>query len=164
MSANTSRPDRETAKIMLIGVGNDFRQDDGVGLVVLRKLQNQIPPRIKTLETSVAGLGLIEAWQGAEIVYLFDAVLSGAKIATIHRLDARVETIPVKFLNFSTHSFSISEVIKLARILDLLPPELIIYGIEGKNFAPGIGLSLEVEQIVEELVQRVLLELKPHFQ
>ena len=147
---------------MLIGVGNEFRQDDGVGLVILRTLQSQIPAGVKTLETSGEGAALMEAWQGAATVYLFDAVLSGAKVATIHRLDAQVQSAPTKFFNYSTHAFSVAEAIELARILNQLPPKLIIYGIEGKNFAAGIGLSPEVEQAAGEVVGQVLSELGEH--
>lgn len=152
-------PNSKITPTLLIGVGNEFRQDDGVGLVILRTLQKQIPAAVKTLETSGEGAALMEAWQGAATVYLFDAVLSGAKVATIHRIDAQVQSVPTKFFNYSTHAFSVAEAIELARVLNQLPPKLIVYGIEGQNFAAGIGLSPEVEQAAEEVAQRVLSEL-----
>lgn len=145
--------------IYLIGVGNEFRQDDGVGLVLLKKLQQQIPAGIKTLETSGEGVELMEAWQGAETVYIFDASRSGAKTATIHRFDARIQSIPTKFFNCSTHTFGVAEAVELARSLNRLPPKLIIYAIEGKNFDLGLGLSPEVEQAAADVVGRVLREL-----
>jgi hydrogenase maturation protease len=145
---------------MLIGVGNEFRQDDGVGLVILRKLQSQIPPGIEIVETSGEGAALMETWQGAKIVYLFDAVLSGAEVATIYRIDARLQSVTTKFFNFSTHGFGVAEAVELARSLNQLPPQLIIYGIEGQNFAAGLGLSPEVQGAAGEVVRRVLLELK----
>ena len=101
----------------------------------------------------------MEAWQGAKIVYLFDAVLSGAEAATIHRLDARLQPVSAKFFHCSTHGFGVAEAVELARSLNQLPPKLIIYGIEGKNFAAGIGLSPEVNRAAGEVVGRVLSEL-----
>ncbi len=147
-------------KIILIGIGNEFRQDDGVGLVVVRQLESQIPPEIEILEASGAGIGLMEAWQGAEIVYLFDAIVSGAEVGTIHRLDAWVQSVPGKFFHCSTHAFSLAEAVELARVLNQLPAKLIIYGIEGKSFAAAIGLSPEVDRAAREVVRRVLLELE----
>jgi hydrogenase maturation protease len=146
-------------KILLIGVGNEFRQDDGVGLVILEKLQQQIPAGIETIEVSGEGVALMEAWQGAETVYLFDASRSGAKAAIIHRFDALVQSVPRKFFNCSTHTFGVAEAVELARSLNQLPPKLIIYAIEGKNFALGFGLSPEIEQAAAEVVRRVLSEL-----
>ncbi len=147
-------------RILLIGVGNEFRQDDGVGLVILKKLQQQIPVGIKTLEASGEGVALIEAWQGAETVYLFDASRSGAKAAMIHRFDALAQSIRRKFFNCSTHTFGLAEAVELARSLNQLPAKLIIYAVEGKNFALGFGLSPEVEQAAAEVVRRVLSELE----
>lgn len=145
---------------MLIGIGNEFRQDDGVGLVIVQQLQSQIPSEIEILEASSQGIGLMEAWQGAETVYLFDAVVSGAEVGTIYRLDAWVQSVPEKFFHCSTHAFGVAEAVELARILNQLPPKLIIYGIEGQSFAVAIGLSPEVEQAAGEVVRRVLLELE----
>ncbi|MDJ0619855.1 MAG: hydrogenase maturation protease [Calothrix sp. MO_192.B10] len=146
--------------IILIGIGNEFRHDDGVGLAIARQLQPKLPPHITITEASGEGVGLMEMWQDAEIVYLFDAVQSGDKSGTIHRLDAQKQSIPTKFFNYSTHAFSVAEAIELARTLNQLPAQLIIYGVEGKNFTSGVGLSPEVEQAAIEVVERVYLEFR----
>ena len=166
--------EKHNQKILLIGVGNKFRQDDAVGLAISRRLDaewyaartriaekfpNQLPPEIKIIEASGEGVALMELWQGATTVYLFDAVMSGAEVGKIHRIDAQIQTVPAKFFNYSTHAFSVAEAVELARTLNQLPPKLIIYGVEGKNFAHGIGLSPEVEQATEEVLQQVLVEL-----
>ncbi|MGB3642261.1 MAG: hydrogenase maturation protease [Rivularia sp. (in: cyanobacteria)] len=146
-------------KILLIGIGNKFRQDDAVGLAIADKFRIQLPPQIKIIEASGEGVALMELWQDATTVYLFDAVISGAEVGKIHRIDAQIQTVPAKFFNYSTHAFSVAEAVELARTLNQLPPKLIIYGVEGKNFAHGIGLSPEVEQATEDVVQQVLVEL-----
>jgi hydrogenase maturation protease len=46
----------------------------------------------------------------------------------------------------------------LARALRRLPPRLIIYGIEGKTFAAGVGLSRAVEEAVAQVVIQVRQE------
>ncbi len=152
--------DNHNQKILLIGIGNKFRQDDAVGLVVVEKFRNQLPPEIKIMEASGEGVALMELWQGATTVYLFDAVNSGAEVGKIHRIDASIQTVPAKFFSYSTHAFSVAEAVELARSLNQLPPKLIIYGVEGKNFAHGIGLSPQVEQATEEVLQQVIVELR----
>jgi len=47
----------------------------------------------------------------------------------------------------------------LARALGRLPPRLIVYGVEGKAFEAGVGLSPEVKAAVQEVAERVLGEL-----
>lgn len=150
--------------VLLIGVGNEFRQDDGVGLAIVRSLRSrllvQIAAMTTMIEASGEGAALLEAWQGFDRVYLFDAVASGATVGTIHRIAAHQETVPTAFFHYSTHAFSVAEAVELARSLQQLPPELILWGVEGKHFAMGLGLSPDVEQAVETIVQAMLIELE----
>lgn len=145
--------------ITLIGVGNEFRQDDGVGLFILKQLRKRLPESMIAIEASGEGTELIQYWQDRDTVYLFDAVCSGTEAGTIHRIEAQTQSVPTQFFNTSTHSFSVAEAIELSRSLNQLPNHLILYGVEGKQFAMGIGLSAVVEQAAAEVVERVLSEL-----
>ena len=97
----------------------------------------------------------MDSWKDSDAVILIDAVHSGAQPGTIHRFDVHTQTIPTKFFHYSTHAFGVAEAIELARALKQLPQNLIVYGIEGKCFEAGIGLSLEVEKSAQEVVKRV---------
>jgi hydrogenase maturation protease len=146
------------ANLLILGVGNAYRSDDGIGIAVVRRLREQVPSEIKTLEETGEGTALLEAWKGARAVIVVDAVQSGAPPGTIYRLDAHNGQIPKQFFHYSTHAFSVAEAIELARALDLLPRRLIVYGIEGQFFIAGVGLSREVEQAGVTVVTRVLDE------
>jgi hydrogenase maturation protease len=146
--------------IVVIGVGNEYRSDDGAGIAVARRLRALFPTGVTILEESGEGTGLMQAWQGAAWVMLVDAVRSGASPGTIHRLDARAAPLPMGFFHYSTHAFSVAEAVELARSLDELPAHLVVYGIEGANFAAGIDLSPAVEQAVEAVVERLAEEVR----
>jgi hydrogenase maturation protease len=146
-------------KMLVIGVGNAYRCDDAVGLIVAQRLRALVPPGITVLEQSGEGATLMEAWQDADHVILVDAAFSGEAPGTIHRFEAAVEPIPAQFFNYSTHAFSVAEAVEMARQLDKLPPSLIVYGIEGRSFSFGQDLSLEVEQAARAVVAQVLQEL-----
>ena len=103
---------------------------------------------------------LIEAWKGADFVIAIDAAYSGGAPGSIHRFDAESQPIPSRFFHYSTHAFSIAEAVELARALNQLPAKLVVYGIEGKTFDAGAGLSLEVEGAAAELVSWVEEELR----
>jgi hydrogenase maturation protease len=148
------------ASIVIIGVGNEYRSDDGAGVAVVRRLRALFSTGVTILEESGEGASLIQAWQGATRVVLVDAVRSGALSGTIHRLDAHAAPIPAGFFHYSTHAFSVAEAVELARSLDQLPPHMIVYGIEGENFAAGVGLSTAVEQAVESVVEQVAKEVR----
>ncbi len=140
-------------RILVIGVGNAYRGDDAVGLVVAQRLKEQTLDYVNVLEESGDGVALMESWENADTVILVDAVCSGVKPGTFHRFDAHAQPIPVKFFHYSTHAFSVAEAIELSRTFNQLPPHLIIYGIEGKCFEAGTGLSLEVEEAARTVVK-----------
>ena len=144
---------------LVIGLGNDFRRDDGAGRVAARRVRELAGGAVRIIEESGEGAALMDAWRGAELVILIDAVHSGAAPGTIHRLDARAQPIPSNFFHYSTHAFSVAEAVELARALDQLPPRLIVHGIEGKDFTSGEGLSPEVAAAVEQVAQTVKGEL-----
>ena len=146
------------APIVLIGVGNEYRGDDGVGLVALRELSKKEFPNTRYIESNGDGADLLEAWTDASTVILIDAVSSKAVPGMIYRFDALASPIPATFSSQSTHAFGVAEAIELARTLHQLPLRLIVYAIEGKDFTAGLGLSPEVEKAMHEVVERVAHE------
>ena len=147
-------------RIIIIGIGNEYRRDDGAGIIVARRLRTLLSNSATILEESGEGAALIQAWQGAAWVMLVDAVRSGAPAGSIHRLDARKAPVPRGFFHYSTHAFSVAEAVELARSLNQLPPYLVVYGIEGENFAAGVGLSPPVEQAVQGVAERAAEEVR----
>lgn len=148
--------------VLIIGVGNEYRADDGVGLLVARRLRKILSAPVTIIEQSGEGTALIEAWKDFQNVILIDAVHSGVEPGTIFRFEAHQQSIPTQFFHYSTHAFSVAEAIELARALRQLPASLIVYGIEGKNFAAGISLSPEVDKVIPEVVDGIVhdIELK----
>ena len=146
-------------QILIIGLGNDYRGDDAVGRAIARRLQTIADDNVRVLEESGEGVALMESWKGGDLVILIDAVHSGGAPGTIHRFDAAMQPVPGSFFHYSTHAFSVAEAVELARALNQLPPRLIVYGIEGKNFDSRVGLSPEVKVAAEEVFRMVKEEL-----
>jgi len=144
---------------LVIGIGNEDRGDDAVGRIVARRIRAQVPGGIRVLEESGEGTALMDAWRGADFAILIDAVHSGGNPGAIHRVDAQAEEIPHGFFLYSTHAFSVAEALELARVLDALPPRLVLYGIEGKRFEVGASLSPEAESAARETADRVQADL-----
>lgn len=144
---------------LVIGVGNNYRRDDAVGVAIARALREKNLRHVQVLEQSGEGTALLEAWRGAGRVILIDAVRSGAAPGTIFRFEAHRQSIPTKFFHSSTHDFGVAEAIELARTLGQLPKSLIVYGIEGKDFSLGEGLSPEVAHAASQVLDKILNEL-----
>lgn len=146
--------------VVVIGVGNALRHDDGAGLEIVRRLR----PRVSLAEIAVREqesetLGLLEQWEGAEAAVLVDAIHSGATPGTVHRVDASAEPIPARLRgSSSTHAVGVGEAIELARALHRLPKRVVVYGVEGRCFDAGSGLSEEVQAVIPTLADAVLRE------
>jgi len=148
------------APVLLIGIGNELRGDDGAGVEVAGHLRTQVNP--DEIEISVQQgepIGLIDAWRGREIAVVVDAMCSGAPPGTIRRLDASSEALPDGLRgSSSTHALGLREAIELARALGQLPPRVIVYAVEGRRFETGSELSSEVRARIPELASMVLHE------
>ena len=151
-------------KTILIGIGNTFRSDDGIGIYISHKLKEHFAEskadHIDIDESSGEGAGLMSAWEGYDRVYLFDAVMGRGQPGFIHRLQASERNIPSDFFRYSSHAFSLAESVELARTLDQLPEELIVYGVEAQDFSYGENLLPIVQAAGDEIVKRVIEELQ----
>jgi hydrogenase maturation protease len=144
---------------LILGVGNEYRGDDAVGLVVARRIADAQLDDVTTLEHSGEGASLIEAWSGADRVILIDAAQSDTKPGEISRFDANEQPIPTRFFRYSTHAFSVAEAIETARAIGQLPQRLIVYAIEGRAFEMGVKMAPEVSRAAEVVARRIIDEL-----
>jgi hydrogenase maturation protease len=132
----------------VIGIGNEWRSDDGAGLEVARRLGGR--------QLQSGPIGLVSAFDGAEEVTIVDAVSSGAPPGTVHEFEAGAEPLPVAlFGSSSTHALGLAEAIEIARSLGRLPVRVRVIGIEGARFDYGRGLSPDVERAVETCTKNI---------
>ena len=160
MSQPASTPEFSSAtprrEIVIIGVGNEYLTDDGVGIFIARKLKAENLPETRIGFNIGEAASLLDSWNSSDTVVLVDAVKSGALPGQIYRFKAQIPLIPKGFINSSTHDFGIAAAVELARVLNRLPRFLIIYGIEGKCFEAGSALTPEVEKAADTVIGMVL--------
>ena len=147
------------ARHVVIGVGNAYRGDDAVGLVVADRLAKRVTAGVAVLVVADAASRLLDAWAGADTALVVDAATAGAPPGTIHRFDASERAVPERLLGCSTHAVGVGETIELARVLGTLPRRIVVYGIEGGDFTAGSALSRLVADAVVPAVNAVAGEL-----
>jgi len=147
-------------KILVIGIGSEYRSDDRIGIEIARSLKTKNLRDVEVVVESGDVAALIERWTEADTVILIDAVSSGAEPGNIHRIDVNKQQIPSAFFHSSTHAFGIAEAVEIARSLHQLPSQIIIYGIEGSNFGVGSEVSSAVHAAIEPAVKLIIDEIK----
>ena len=60
--------------VLVVGIGNPDRGDDGVGPVIVRRLKGRVPADVRILECGGDALTLLDEWEGFASVILVDAV------------------------------------------------------------------------------------------
>ena len=150
-----------TPRLKVIGVGNEWRGDDAVGLLVARRLKEDQLPRVSFAECRGTVTAVRAAWKDAAGVIMVDAVVSGGRPGAIYRFDAHDAGVPVQLSRSpSSHGWGVAEALALGQVFQELPPFLIIYGIEGQHFGPGQEVSQEVEAAIPEAVHRIRREIQ----
>ena len=125
-------------RLLVIGVGQEFRGDDAAGLLIARRLREMLGPEVAILEKSGAAGDLLAAWQGADAVILADAVRGGGPPGKIYRFPVHEAALPAElFPAASTHAWGVAQAVALGQVLRQLPPFLVVYGIEGRDFGLG---------------------------
>lgn len=145
---------------VVIGVGNPFRGDDGVGPAVLDRL-GALAGTAELVPSDGEPASLVEAWEGAELAIVVDAVRTGTWSAgTVHRLEVlprgRLLT-PAR--PASTHALGVADAIALGTALGRLPARLTVFAVEGATFALGAPMSPPVAAAVDRVADAVANEL-----
>jgi hydrogenase maturation protease len=154
-------PGENRPTTLVVGLGNPLRGDDGVGVRVVQALgERGLPEGVEVVDAGTPGLGLIGLMEGCQRVLVVDA--------------ANVNRIPGQFVRFtgdelllrgdrqslSIHAAGLEDALLLAQALDLLPRELIVFGVQPANLNWDSSLSPEVQASLPSLVEAVLSEVK----
>ncbi|HEU4543779.1 MAG TPA: hydrogenase maturation protease [Jiangellaceae bacterium] len=148
---------------IVIGIGNEFRHDDGVGPAVVKKLAELGPPDVSLAVTDGEPSRLVDLWSEADVAVLVDAVRNDpVHPGKVHEL---IVDRPVGGLagTASSHGLGLGEAIDLAVALERMPRRLVILAVEGADFTVGTGLTPEVAAVIDRIVQLAIREVTaPH--
>ncbi|MFJ7297402.1 hydrogenase maturation protease [Streptomyces collinus] len=154
-------------RIAVIGVGNEFRRDDGVGWAVAGRLLQRAASRALPPGTVVATCDgdparLMGLWEGAGLAVVVDAAhAEPGHPGLVHRIELDAEGL-ARPPATSSHGLGLGEAVELARVLGRLPGHLVVYAVEGADTSVGAGLTPAVEGVVEPLVASVEDEIVRH--
>jgi hydrogenase maturation protease len=130
-------------EVIVAGIGNAFRGDDGVGPAVAELVARSTGAR--DVGPISEPLDLLGRWNAASLAVLIDATRSGTDPGTIRVVGAAgAGDSPAT----STHAFGLRRALALAAALGDEPWRAVIVGIEGDDFSDGNHLSAPVAAAV----------------
>lgn len=148
-------------RVVVIGVGNPFRSDDGVGPAVAAVVRANAPPGVEVLLRDGEPTALLDAWADARLAVVVDAIGPGNAPGRVQRfeIDGGGDEVPDRAHRGSSHALGIGDAVALGRALGRMPERLVVFGIEGSDFGDGTELTPAVAEAIEDAGRHVMAEL-----
>jgi hydrogenase maturation protease len=144
----------QDAPVLVLGIGNVLLGDEGVGVHVLRALEQEPSlARVRLLDGGTGGVNLLAEFDGVRAVLLVDATRDGSPAGTVrYRQPRRVGELP---RGLGAHDFGLKDLFAAAALLGRMP-ELHLYTIAVEHVQPMCTeLSPAVAAAVPDVVARV---------
>jgi hydrogenase maturation protease len=149
----------QSRRIIVLGLGNLIRSDDGVGIHAVHQLfrDRRIPENVELLDGGTLGLQLLPAIQEVTHLLVLDAINTGAAPGTIARFDiSEIEPLPG---TPSVHQIGFADVLAALRLLEKFPQQMILLGVQPEQTGWGDKLSGPVQEALPALIEAAIDEL-----
>jgi hydrogenase maturation protease len=145
---------------LVVGLGNPLRGDDGIGVRVVEALRKLSPTEdVEVVDGGTQGLGIVSLVEGRERLILIDAADTGKSPGRFTRFTLDQVQLRGADQHLSVHSAGLRDALLLAQALQVLPDDVVIFGVQPANLDWVSGLSPEVEAALPELVAAVVDEI-----
>jgi hydrogenase maturation protease len=145
-------------RVLVVGLGNPARGDDGIGPLVAERLAGLLPPDVTVAPPGANVLSLVTEWADFDAVVCVDAAAPLTTPGHIHRFDLATTELPREIGLASSHVLGLAEAIGLSRVLHLAPRDVIVFAVEGASFVGGGPMAPEIAAAAPEVAARVLAE------
>jgi hydrogenase maturation protease len=141
-------------KSLVIGVGNPFRRDDGIGPEIIRILKLENKSNFDLIDGGTDGLALLDQLAGYEKAVIIDAAEMLEAPGVIKLFTPAEAKIKIKSDVLSTHGFGMAEMLKIAEELNV-ETKIRIIGVQPKDINFGEGLSEEIKNKIPQILDLI---------
>jgi hydrogenase maturation protease len=146
--------------VLVLGIGNLVMGDDGVGVLVAQRLQQEyrFEDNVEIMDGGTLGLDLLPKLENITNLIMIDAVETGQKAGTCVRLCGQELPIALE-TKVSPHQMGLKDLLAVSELMGHTPKEMVLIGVQPGSIEMEIGLTAEVEAQLETLISNVLAEL-----
>jgi len=152
--------------VKVIGFGNKFLSDDGIGPFVIEELEKSALCKNKNIEIvdlGTSGTDLIFHIKECPRIIIIDALDADQDPGKVIRIKEKdIDHFCDKgIVSLSLHDLNLGDVLKLARAMKL-KTNITIIGIKPLNIELGEGLSRKIEEKIPEIISLIEQTLKEY--
>ncbi len=147
--------------IVVLGLGNLLRRDEGLGIRALERLQTRytLPDTVQLVDGGTLGLDLLCYLEGAARVLILDAALTDGPPGTLLR--AAGDEVPSFFgMRTSPHEIALADLLAVTKLRGTEPDEVVVWGMQPAALELGWELSEPIAANLDALVDAVATELR----
>ena len=147
--------------VMILGVGNILRSDDGFGIYVVQRLQREydFAKRVVILDGHILGLNLMPLVVESDGLMIVDTMVTNGRPGDIYRLEGESILLNGDKRRHSVHQLKLQDMLGICRVLFGLPPT-VIFGIEPFSLDVGAHLTPFIAGRVDKMIGMLLGELE----
>lgn len=153
--------DCTAATTLVLGVGNLVMSDDGIGVLVVQKLQREyrLPPEVTVMDGGTLGLDILPRLENIERLIVVDALETGKVPGSCIRLTG--DDIPLALeTKLSPHQMGLKDLLTVSTLMGHAPREMVLIGVQPGSIQMGTELTPAVEARLETMLEDVLETLK----
>ncbi len=145
-------------RVGIIGTGNSFMGDDGVGVAVLKLLTAEtIPDDVALIDIGTSGLNLLHALAKiGDTAVIVDAVDFGGSVAETRCFSPEDIKSIKQSSGLSSHEGDLLTMIELSKELGECPEIILIFAIQPASMTPSMKLSPPLKMKLPEFVKSIL--------
>ena len=148
-------------RAVVLGIGNTILTDEAAGVRAVELLEQryQIPDDVLVIDGGTSGMEMIEDLSDLDFLIVIDVVKTGAAPGTVVKIAG--DEIPVFFRRkLSPHQIALPDVLASLELLDAMPKEIVVLGVEPISLELGMEMTDTVAAKVPLLVEMAVMELR----
>ena len=147
-------------RAVVLGIGNTILTDEAAGVRAALALEQayKVPANVLVIDGGTSGMEMIEDLSNLDFLIVIDVVKTGAAPGTVVKIAG--DEIPVFFRQkLSPHQIALPDVLASLELLDTMPKEIIVLGVEPISLELGMEMTATIAEKVPVLAAMAAAEL-----
>lgn len=153
-----------STSILVCGIGNTLKRDDGLGPYMIRELeQKRLPVNVTLADFGISGFKTaLEIGRYDKVIFI-DAMQTGMKPGEVIKTTITEQDLTgsesLSSFSVSLHESDLQKILTSASLINNYPKEVVVVGCEAQDLSVGLGLSEQVRKAADAIIDLVLEEI-----